>query len=387
MFGVRSGSTATTGSEAPNSTTNIDTTTSTSIGLHPDVDKLGETGLITNTTEWQEYVIGFTATADYDRILIVPTSTGVNSGGPNPLDISTFLAIDAVNFGLLTDADTDTDGVIDRLDLDSDNDGISDLIESGQDYTIVDTNNDGVHDGGVDVDGIPVAANGGVTSLDTDGDGIVDRLDLDSDGDLIPDQVEAQPTAGYQSLTNINNASNFGVNDIALFAPADTDQDGTFDFRDADSDGDGITDRNEGFTGAPTGDANNDGIDDAVGASYGDGDGTINTPLGTLADEVAGNTQVGYREFTDTDGDTIGDFEDIDDDNDGILDIIEDTNGQPADALADLDVPAINTGGANTSVTGTMPDGNTFTIERIDPVTGNLVAFRQNSNTVRRHNL
>ena len=58
--------------------------------------------------------------------------------------------------------------------------------------------------------------------------------------------------------------------------PEDTDADGTADFLDTDSDNDGLTDTTE--SGLPlTGvDANGDGIDDGVNASYADPDGDVN---------------------------------------------------------------------------------------------------------------
>ncbi|MEO0942019.1 MAG: DUF4347 domain-containing protein, partial [Cyanobacteria bacterium J06642_12] len=95
--------------------------------------------------------------------------------------------------------DTDGDGIDDHLDLDSDNDGISDLTESGQDASAVDTNNDGVHDGTEDDNGVPIAANGGVDPINSDTDAIDDFRDLDSDNDGIPDTVEARPTSGYMA--------------------------------------------------------------------------------------------------------------------------------------------------------------------------------------------
>jgi len=96
-----------------------------------------------------------------------------------------------------TSIDTDGDSIPDHVDLDSDNDGISDLEESGQDPSAVDLNNDGIVDGGIDANGVPQAANGGVTPVDSDNDGFADFLDLDSDDDGIPDTVEARPTAGF----------------------------------------------------------------------------------------------------------------------------------------------------------------------------------------------
>ena len=143
------------------------------------------------------------------------------------------------------DVDTDGDGIPDRLDLDSDNDGIADIVEAG--------------------------------GTDTDSNGDPDRIDLDSDGDECSDANE------YYELSN-----------------ADGGDDGEFG------------------TGTPSVDAN--GL--VIAASYnGDGitntkDDTINICTADLCDPlVSGNL--------DTDGDGISDVCDLDSDNDGILDVNE----------------------------------------------------------------
>ena len=149
-----------------------------------------------------------------------------------------------------TSTDDDGDGIPNHCDLDSDNDGISDLEESGQDPSLVDLNGDGVVDGGVDANGVPLAANGGVRPVDTDTDGIQDFLDLDSDNDAIPDAVEAQPTATYTPPTGVDSDGD-GIDDAfdstvghgGNFTPTeDTDGDGAPDYLDRDSDGDGLND-------------------------------------------------------------------------------------------------------------------------------------------------
>ncbi|WP_459211182.1 lectin-like domain-containing protein [Aquimarina rhabdastrellae] len=87
--------------------------------------------------------------------------------------------------------DTDGDGIVDALDLDSDNDGIYDVRESGG----VDLNNDGYADdidGNLDNnDGIPDTAGTGTIPNDTDNDTVYDHLDLDSDNDTCYDTLEA----------------------------------------------------------------------------------------------------------------------------------------------------------------------------------------------------
>ena len=216
---------------------------------------------------------------------------------------------------ILADLDRDNDGAVDRLDLDSDNDGISDLAESGQNASIVDLNSDGKVDGAVNGTGVPTAANGGagITPIDSDGDSVANHLDLDSDNDGIADTVEARPTAGYTANDgNVTNDDADGDGVIGLFdtsgtfggtfvAPVDTDGDGTADYRDTDSDNDGLLDSAESGLTAGS-DTNGDGIGDGIGASYVDPDGIIAsntgaTPSTTLANQTGDTTQVAFREL------------------------------------------------------------------------------------------
>lgn len=117
--------------------------------------------------------------------------------------------------------------------------------------------------------------------LDSDGDGIADIYDLDSDNDGITDNVEAQSTDDYEAPTG-NDADGDGLDDAYDSTPTtgaagsdgldpeDTDEDGTFDYLDTDSDNDGLTDAEEaghGVTQAAidaSGDADGDGIKDVV---------------------------------------------------------------------------------------------------------------------------
>ena len=272
-----------------------------------------------------------------------------NDGIPDTVELAT-----AINGG-----DTDGDGIPDIWDLDSDNDGILDIAESGR-TSGVDANGDGRLDGPVGTDGIPdsvqTSPNAGTvnyTPKDTDGDGHPDFQDLDSDNDGVNDVIESNgvdlngdgKADGPTGPTGINNSVPPGG-----AVPPDTDGDGVPDFRDIDSDNDGIHDLIEGSglnpsvvdpdgEGVVNGtDTDGDGIKDLADGSGTFGDGSQPAPL-------------------DTDGDGVPDYRDLDSDNDGINDVIE--GGNPdTDGNGIVDGPATDTDkdGVPDSIDGT-PNG------------------------------
>ena len=249
--------------------------------------------------------------------------------------------------------DFDGDGVFDYADLDSDNDGILDVVENeakdslldldsdGQpNFRDLDTDNDGIDDiievdgsdsdfdgvagngkPTVDANGVPTIANGGYKEVFTDADLLPDYKDLDTDDDGIIDNTEKGP----------------GKN------PVDTDGDGKGDWRDLDTDNDGISDKTEtdiDTDGDGTGDwrdldTDNDGISDKIETDVDtDGDGK-----GDWRDLDADNDQIPDKIETDidTDGDGKGDWRDLDSDNDTIPDTKEagDDPNNPTDTDGD----------------------------------------------------
>ncbi len=164
-------------------------------------------------------------------------------------------------------------------DLDSDGDGIVDVIEAG----FPDADYNGRVDG-------PIGTNGWATVISalpslglrfTDADPYPDYLDIDSDDDGIPDNIEGQTTAGYllpgvidtdgDGIVNTyDNFVGFGGSGIFVY---DHDADNIPDYRDWDTDGDGLGDIVEGndfnLNGAADDDVTLTGIDT-------DGDGLDN---------------------------------------------------------------------------------------------------------------
>ncbi len=238
---------------------------------------------------------------------------------------------------LNSDGSNTNDTVPNFLDLDSDNDGITDVIENGQ--GALDTDKDGKIDG-QDSDGDGVinvtgvdnnTTYGGTTSpvKNLDGDTKPNYLDIDSDNDGITDtkenggtdanndgQIDGTDTDKDGILSSGDTNPLYGGSPITLI---NTDNTGSANYLDIDSDDDGIVDNIEAqpTTGvvvgqnyvAPTGlDSDGDGLDNAYDLASGTG---INP--------------------TNTDGADNPDYTDLDADNDGDLDALEgwdtDNNG------------------------------------------------------------
>ena len=204
----------------------------------------------------------------------------------------------------LAGTDTDGDGIVDSVDIDDDNDGILDTVEGNGDF---------------------------------DGDGIINSLDLDSDGDGILDIIESQPSTGAIVLSG-NDADNDGLDDnfdatpngnsngagsLGTTPTITTATDTTPDYLDIDADDDGIPDNIEAQTTqgyvVPTGNVGANGVDSA----YENND-TFNPTGLTLP-----NTDTTLN----NNADTIPDYRDTDSDGDGTLDNAEGLNPTPTGTL------------------------------------------------------
>ncbi|MEL7447874.1 MAG: OmpA family protein [Pseudomonadota bacterium] len=230
---------------------------------------------------------------------------------------------DGVTDGL-SPVDTDGDGTPDYLDTDSDNDGIPDSVEADL-APLTDGDGDQIDDsvdvdvtGGEDANGDGVDDN--AAPVDTDGDGIPDFRDLDSDNDSLTDTEEAGGTDQDGNGIIDDPANNQG----SLTDPADTDSDGSDDYRDVDSDDDGVNDIED--TPAAEFDTDGDGaVDDGDDV---DGDGIIDVidPFdghGTTPDSDFDGIADDIEGTGDIDGDGLPNFQDPDSDNDGIDDSME----------------------------------------------------------------
>jgi heat shock protein beta len=183
--------------------------------------------------------------------------------------------------------DRDGDGLPNHLDLESDGDGITDAEEAFG----ADADGDGLYDDfrDDDADGADDAVvASGELPVDTDGDGEPDYLDADSDDHGPVDLIEGHD-ADHDGVADVDpsgkDSDRDGIDDAfdpdcdqaarcaVIGAPAPTpdhDDDGVDDYRDPiddttlDTDGDGLTDREEEELGTdPTNpDTDGDGIDD-----------------------------------------------------------------------------------------------------------------------------
>jgi len=239
--------------------------------------------------------------------------------------------------------DTDGDGIPDTLDLDSDNDGILDAVESGAPAQTLD--GDGRIVGAVGSNGLidalesddtataMVTYNGG-DPVNTDGTDSPDFRDPDSDNDGVNDVIEAGgPTADPDGDGLIGSGTpavnGFGVAAGAGLTPPDTDGDGNPDFRD--------------LVGDTNSDHDGDGIPDPFDLDD-DNDG--------IPDSKEGPTG------TDTDGDGIIDALDLDSDNDGIHDAVE-SGASGVTVTAGRIAGAVGTNGLPDAVESSVESGIT----------------------------
>ena len=291
-------------------------------------DLIEENGDVLRDTDGDGVIDSKDLDADNDGLLDIIEANGVdadnngrvddasdndNDGLANIADINPDSAdaptdrLEALNIAALVISDTDGDENPDFQDVDSDNDGLSDMVEAGT-PAVNDTDNDGMIDGAVDANGITTVVTPVITATDTDGDNIPNYKDLDSDND--------------------------GLNDVTEVGGTDSNNDGLIDGNVTLVDGSTLPDGDENNT-SDVNEPNNVKLPAAVDA---DNDGIIDDATDTDGDGIPDITDESPSDFAtkesmDIDGDGIADQFDIDDDNDGIVDVIE----EAGDASRDTD--------------------------------------------------
>ena len=273
--------------------------------------------------------------------------------------------------------DSDGDGIsdgeevnrgMDPLDDDTDDDGLPDLAELtlGTDPNDVDTDGDGFEDGlEVNVGSDPTDLDSDDDGLydneeldplaDTDGDGRINLIDPDSDNDLLSDGLERGVNV---ARTDTNEAAGFFTADLdpsTLTDPLVADSDGggiadgtedlnrngrvdagegdPLDPNDDDTDGDGLSNREEAEIGT---DPN---LADSDGDGYSDGEELIlgADPLDLDSDDDGWPDAEEREALSDTDEDGLINIIDPDSDNDGLPDGLEAGVNEP---IADTHIAA-----------------------------------------------
>ncbi|MEM7799386.1 MAG: hypothetical protein AAF633_09365 [Chloroflexota bacterium] len=263
-----------------------------------------------------------------------------------------------------TNCTTDTDGdlIVDALDLDADGDGYPDAYESGHGYLIF--NADGSLAGEVGDNGMLDAVE---TSLDS---GILTGSIRDSDEDGTPDFQQFDDVDGDGVLESDLDYDNDGIRNAdecaVLPCYADFDKDGVPNALDLDSDNDGVNDFYELRTLS----------DYVIFVWYpsfdADGDGMVDGNVGT-------NGYLDQFETEDTQSATYNEAEGakpMDDDNDGALNILD----LDFDGDGEFDIDEAGLGEFDADLNGHVDDKSDYDFDGIaDEVDGKKNLFGDRS--------
>ncbi|MBO3699994.1 PA14 domain-containing protein, partial [Roseivirga sp. E12] len=239
--------------------------------------------------------------------------------------------------------DTDNDGIENRIDRDSDNDGIIDYVEAGG----TDSNGDGLIDGAF---------------TDKDRDGWSDLFDSDNGGTALSYNDSDQD--GLPDRLDLD-SDNDGLPDLIEAGDIDADLDGRGDNL-VDTDGDGWTDAydpDNGGTALADEDEDADGLKNREDTDS-DGD--------TIPDIIeAGGTDTNFDSVVDdpadTDGDGWADTFDVDNGGTVLADLDSDTDGKKDRFDVDSDNDGLPEGEEGCTLSGSLdyqyfasaPSGNT----------------------------
>lgn len=227
----------------------------------------------------------------FTTYMVTAAKSGYDFTPESPLiTLTASLPVKQVNFTEWIDPDTDGDGIVDAIDL----------CPFTYDPNQADFDNDGVGD----------------ACDDFDGDGIVDADDVDNDNDGVLDLDDKFPFEPTESTDN--------------------DGDGTGDNGDEDDDNDGVADTEDAFPfdASESADTDGDGIGDNGDAFPNDANESTDTDGDGMGDNGDNCAAAANPDQADADSDDIGDACDGDDDNDGVIDM-EDTF--PLDTTESID--------------------------------------------------